>query len=70
MSHGMLTLSHFDWVPVPKCAIAVMLVSFGLRLADPSPDDGQKLVGMQAGAADAGRRPRRAGQEARRRCLA
>ena len=27
---------------------------FGLRLTDPSPDDRQKLVGMQAGAADEG----------------
>ena len=28
--------------------------SFGLRLTDPSPNDGQKLVGIQAGAADEG----------------
>ena len=31
-----------------------MIAPLSLRLIDPSPDDGQKLVGIQAGAADEG----------------
>jgi hypothetical protein len=36
-------------VRLPSCRYR-----FGKRLTDPSPDDGQKLVGMQAGAANQG----------------